>query len=154
MDFVLGLPQMQRVIDSIFVVVDRFFKITHFLPCKMVLDASFVAHLFFREVVHSHSVLKSITGDRDVHFINHLWKALWRHFQSNLQFSSAYHPQTDDQIEVVNRTLGNMLGDKPKQWDTMLPQVEFTFNRMINHSIGKAHLKSCTQRSLTRLWTC
>ena len=74
--------------------------------------------------------------------MNHFWRELWHRFQTKLQFSSAHHPQTDGQTEVINRTLGNMLhcvaGEKPKQWDVALPQVKFAFNSMINRSIGKA----------------
>ena len=114
----------------------------HFLPCKKSANASYVAHLFFREIVRLHGVPKSITSDRDVRFMNHFWRELWRRFQTKLQFSSAHHPQTDGQTEVVNRTLGSMLrcvaGEKPKQWDVALPQVEFAFNSILNRSTGKA----------------
>ena len=92
MDFVLGLPKTNKQHDSILVVVDRFSKMAHFVPCSKTSDASHVAKIFMERIDSLHGVPKTIVFDRDVKFTSYFWKTPWKVLGTRLQFSSAYHP--------------------------------------------------------------
>ena len=142
LDFVLGLSKTAHRHESILVIVDRFSKMAHFVPCSKTADASRVATLFFNEIVKLHGLPRSMVSDRDVRFTSYFWKTLWILMGTKLQFSSAYHPQTDGQTEVVNRSLGNLLcslvGDNLRSWDRILPSAEFAYNSTVSRTTGRA----------------
>ncbi|GKA64705.1 putative CCCH-type zinc finger family protein [Tanacetum coccineum] len=102
------------------------------------MDASNVADLYFREVFCLHGLPRTITSDRDPKFMGHFWRTLWKKMGTHLCFSTSYHPKKDGQMEVVNRSLGNLLRClveyKPKQWDLVLSFAEFAFNNSKNRT--------------------
>jgi hypothetical protein len=139
MDFVLGLPRTKRGRDSNFMVVNSFSKIAHLIPCHKSDNASYIIDLFFIEIIRLHGVPNTIVLDRDAKFLSHFWRTLWFKLGTKLLFSTTCHPQTDDQTEVVNRTLSTMLRavlkTNLKLWDKCLPHIEFSYNRSVHSTM-------------------
>jgi len=71
MDFILGLPRSKWDRDSIFIVVNRFSNMAHFIPCHKTDDVTNIIDLFFREIVWLHEVPKSIVFYKDVKFLSY-----------------------------------------------------------------------------------
>ncbi|GKG12794.1 ty3-gypsy retrotransposon protein, partial [Tanacetum coccineum] len=124
MDFITGLP-MSKGFTVILVVVDRFMKYAHFGTLPTEFNALKVADVFLEIVIKHHGLPKTIVSDRDPIFVSKFWKQLFHLSGTQLNHSTAYHPQTDGQTEVVNRGLEQylraMVSTRPQHWARLLP---------------------------------
>src|ERR1044071_2722997 len=92
MDFVTGFPKSQKCNDAIFVVIDRFSKIAHFLPVKETITASQLANLYISRIVSLHGIPLGISSDRGSIFTSRYWTSFMEAFGTRLNLSTAYHP--------------------------------------------------------------
>ncbi|KAL0539556.1 hypothetical protein IC582_023772 [Cucumis melo] len=140
MDFITGLPRTLRGFTVIWVVVDRLTKSAHFVPGKSTYTASKWAQLYMSEIVRLHGVPVSIVSDRDARFTSKFWKGLQTAMGTRLDFSTAFHPQTDGQTERLNHVLEDMLRacalEFPGSWDSHLHLMEFAYNNSYQATIG------------------
>jgi hypothetical protein len=163
MDFIVGLSRTQSGYDSIWVIVDRLTKVAHFIPVKTTYSGPQLAELYMSRIVCLHGVPKKIVSDRGTQFTLKFWERLHEtldtqlHFSSayhpvtdgqtkrvnqQFRFSSAYHPQTDGQTEIVNQIIEDMLRTCALQygrsWDKNLSYAEFSNNNRYQESLKMA----------------
>ncbi|GJT34725.1 putative reverse transcriptase domain-containing protein [Tanacetum coccineum] len=142
MDFVTKLPKTASGQDMIWVIVDRLTKSAHFLPAKENDSMEKLTRQYLKEVVSRHGVPVSIISDRDGRFVSQFWQSLQEAFGTQLDMSTAYHPETDGQSERTIQTLEDMLRacviDFGKGWDRHLPLIEFSYNNSYHTSIKAA----------------
>ena len=139
MDFITHLPETTRGHTSIFVVVDRLSKMTHFIPMKDTSTAEDIAQLCIDQVVRYHGCPRDIVSDRDARFTGRFWTYFCQRLAIDSKKSTAFHPQSDGQSERVNRVLQDVLRHyvSPLQddWDQHLTAAEFAVNNAYHESI-------------------
>ncbi|GJV44946.1 reverse transcriptase domain-containing protein [Tanacetum coccineum] len=139
MDFVTKLPKSSQGYDTIWVIVDRLTKSAIFVPMRETDPLDKLARMYLKEVVTRHGIPVSIICDCDPRFASNLWKSLHNALGTNLDKSTAYHPQTDGQSKRTIQTLEDMLRacaiEFGKGWVNHLPLVEFSYNNSYHASI-------------------
>ncbi|GJU20129.1 putative reverse transcriptase domain-containing protein [Tanacetum coccineum] len=124
-DFVTKLPKTAAGQDTIWVIIDRLTKSAHFLPMREDDKLEKLTRQYLKEVVSRHGVPVLIISDRNGRFTSHFWKSLNKALGTQLDMSTAYHPETDGQSERTIQTLEDMLRacvlDFGKGWDRHLP---------------------------------
>nr|GEZ40196.1 retrotransposon protein, putative, Ty3-gypsy subclass [Tanacetum cinerariifolium] len=108
MDFVSGLPRTPSEYDSIWVIVYRLTKSTHFLPMKKRDNIEKLAQQYLKEIVCRHGVSVSIISDRDSLFTSRFWETLQKALGTQLKLSIAYHPKTDGQSESSQKSYADV----------------------------------------------
>jgi transposase InsO family protein len=119
--------------------------VAHFIPIKTTYSRPQLVELYMSRIVCLHGVPKKIVSDRGTQFTSRFWDRLHEALDTQLHFSSAYHPQTDGQTERVNQILEDMLRacalQYERSWDKSLPYAEFSYNNSYQESLKMAPFK-------------
>ncbi|MCO5558341.1 hypothetical protein L7F22_011922 [Adiantum nelumboides] len=146
MDLVTGLPKTTGNYDSIFVIVAKLTKVAHLIPVKQTAIAVDIAQVFVKEIVRLHGIPTRIISDRDAKFTSKFWQAMFQSLGTQLNLSTAYHPETDGQTERVNQVIEDMLqaycNQQPQKWIKFLHLVEFAYNSSHHRSLGMSPFKA------------
>ncbi|GKE48813.1 reverse transcriptase domain-containing protein, partial [Tanacetum coccineum] len=98
-----------------------------------------LARLYLNEIVARHGVPISIISDRDGRFTSRFWQSMQEALGTQLDMSTAYHPQTNSQSERTIQTLEDMLRacvlDFGRSWDVHLLLVKFSYNNSYHSSV-------------------
>ena len=150
MDFETHFPRTVRT-HVVWVIVDRLTKSAHFLAMWMTFTLEEFCRLYIQEIVRLHGVSVSIVSDKDPRFTSHFWKSFQRAMGSQLMMSTAFHPQTDGQLERTPQMLEDMLRAcvlyLKGSWEEHFPLDEFAYNNSYQASIQMAHYEALYKRS-------
>ena len=131
LDFIAGLPP-SRGHSTVLVIVDRFSKGVHLGSLPAQHTAFEVAQLFMEICGKIHGPPRSLVSDRDPLFLSRFWRELFKLSGTTLKMSTAYHPQTDDQTEVMSRVVEQYLRAfvhrKLTTWRRFLMWAEWSYN--------------------------
>jgi hypothetical protein len=142
MDFVVGLPRTQRGHGAAWVIVDRLTKVAHFILVREDYRAPKLMDLYIEHILRLHGVPRSIVLDRGTQFTAYFWKSLHGSLGMSLDYTTAFHLQTDGQTEKVNQVLEDLLRacvlTYNSDWEKSSSYVEFSYNNSFQASLKMA----------------
>jgi len=128
------------VYDLIFMIVNYYTKMMHYLSIKKTLTVIELTKLFFEKIALRYEISNDIIIDKDNLFISAFWSKICYHVKMKQRLSIAFHLQTDDQIEWQNQTLKHYLrvyySEKQDNWATLLLVIEFMYHQMKHSSLS------------------
>ena len=140
MDLITDLPVTHAKHDSVVVFVDKLSKMVEIVPCKKTIDSAGFAEVFVNSVVLRYGVPRVIVSDRDPRFTAQFMRTVVDMLGTKQALSTAFHPQTDGQTEVMNRVLEQYLrhyvSARCKDWDAYLPCAMFAINNSRSSATG------------------
>jgi hypothetical protein len=146
MDFVVGLLLTSHRQNAILVIVDKLTKSAHFILVRDTYNVTDVSRVFVSKVICLHGIPKKIISGRDSIFTSRFWTSLQSTLGTQLNVSTAYHPETYGKNERVNQVMEDILRmyvmDNQTQWEKYLPLVEFSYNNSFHSSIGMPPYKA------------
>jgi transposase InsO family protein len=137
------------------VVIDKLSKSAHFILVKSNYKSINITKIFMKEIFRWHGIPKMVILDRDVKFTSTFWKEFFAGLNTNLNFSTSYHPQTDGKTERTNQIVEDMLRMyvrmKPTKWEEYLHLVEFSYNNGYQMSSKMSPFEVLYDRKCTTL---
>ena len=144
MDFITDLPpsigpDQAKASDSILVIVDRYTKVSKYIPCRKTITATELARVFLEYWVKDFGIPAEIITDRGSVFTCHFWSAFCFHLKVRRNLSTAFHPQSDGQTERQNQNIEAYLrlhcNQHQDNWVELLHFAELTYNNAFHDSI-------------------
>lgn len=137
MDFIVKLPKSKEPMtgvayDSILVIVDKLTKYAYYIPYMESSNTKDLAYMFFKTVIAQHGLPTKLISDRDKLFTSNFWKCLMETMKVKQGLSTAFHPQSDGQTEILNQILEQYLRSyvnyQQNDWVEWLPLAQWAYN--------------------------
>ena len=127
------------IYDSIFVVINRFFKMIHYISCSKTISTKDLIEIFIREMIKLYNVSFLVISDRDSIFISKFWLTLCYCLNIIKNLSTTFHSQIDNQTEhqnnIIKQYLRAYVNFEQNNWITLFFIAKFAYNNSKNASI-------------------